>query len=340
MLNFLPGPVAVSDEARAAFSSPPVWHRSDVFLERYSQTRQLLKNIGKSKYVSLMMGTGTMANAVVAQELKKLPSSGLIMANGEFGERLIRQASQAGLNFDAYKAAWGQRFSPAKTQELLADKEWLWLAQCETSTGAINLEPWLIRYCREHSIKLCLDGISAAGCMEVDFSGIYLASCSSGKGFESYAGIAIVFYNHEPAPGSAGHPYLDLGLYHEAAEPPFTFSSNMLFALHAALKNTDYQAKYKHNAVHAAKIGRWLHRHNLSTPLVESQQAAHVWSIALDPARSSSETGAALEREGIVTHCKNSYLQKNNWLQFSLVTNHSDEDVDTMLEALGRILSR
>lgn len=271
MLNFLPGPVAISSEVQAAFAAPPIWHRSDAFLKYYDQSRQQLKNIGKSKHVALMLGSGTMANAVVAQEIKKLPSRGLILANGEFGERLVRQAQQAGLNFDAHVTEWGRRFCQKAIKKLLVDKGWLWLVQCETSTGTVNLEAWLTQYCQKHSIKLCLDSISAAGCMEVDFSHAYIASCTSGKGFESYAGIAMVFYNHEPEFVDMGHPYFDLSTYHEAKSPPFTFSSNLLFALYTALNHTDYKAKYTHNSVHSEKLKQWLHSHNLITPLVGAQ---------------------------------------------------------------------
>lgn len=339
MLNFLPGPVAISAEVQAAFATPPVWHRSDAFLEYYNHSRQQLKDIGKSKYIVLLMGSGTMANAVVAQEIKKLPARGLILANGEFGERLVRQARQAGLDFDVYATEWGQRFCPEAIKKLLIDKGWLWLVQCETSTGTVNLETWLTQYCQKHSIKLCLDSISAAGCMEVDFSHAYLASSTSGKGFESYAGIAMVFYNHEPEFVDMGHAYSDLFTYHKVESPPFTFSSNLLFALHTALNHTDYKAKYTHNYVHSEKLKQWLCNHNLVTPLVGAQQADHVWSIALDSNESSSKIGEALEQRGITLHYKNHYLQNNNWLQLTLMTNHSNEEIDVMLETFEHVRS-
>ena len=336
-LNFLPGPVDISAEVQTAFAAPPIWHRSDAFVEHYDQTRKLLKAIGKCKHVGLMVGSGTLANAVIAQELKKLPTRGLVLSNGEFGERLVRQARQIGLNADAYAMEWGQRFFPEDVQNRLAGKGWLWLAQCETSTGAVNLEPWIIPYCQRHSIKLCLDGMSAAGCMDVDYSSMYMASASSGKGFESYSGIAMVFYNHEPEPGDIGHPYFDLSTYHEVASPPFTFSSNLLLALHAALAHTDYKAKCAHNASHADKLKRWLNSRELITPLLDAQQSDHIWSFVPPPGKFSFEIGTVLEQRGVALHFKNNYLQSRNWLQLALLTNHSDEDMDATFDAFDRV---
>ena len=54
--------------------------------------------------------------------------------------------------------------------------------------------------CAGRGVKLCLDGISAIGTLPVDLSGVYLASCSSGKGLRAYPGVSMVFYHHEIAP--------------------------------------------------------------------------------------------------------------------------------------------
>lgn len=338
MLNFLPGPVGIKPAVQAAMAAPAVWHRSKDFLHLYTQTKEKLLQLAQSRHVCLLQGSGTLANAVISQEIKKLGTRGLIVSNGEFGSRLIQQAAQAGLSFESYSLDWGQRFDPNVMATLLVEKDWLWLTQCETSTGALNLEGWLTRHCKDRGIKLCLDSISAVGCMPVDFSDVYLASCASGKGLESYAGIAMVFYNHVPQPVQNGHSYLDLFTYHEVHNPPFTFSSNLLCALHMALHSTDYSAKHARNARHAAKLEQWLAQTGLHTPLVGTQRAGHVWTVALPPNMCASALGQQLEEKGIALHYKNAYLMENNWFQMALMCNHSQKDISTALDTIAATL--
>lgn len=338
MLNFLPGPVDIAPLVQAAMAAPAVWHRSKDFLHLYAQTKEKLLQLAQSRHVCLLQGSGTLANAVITQEIKKLGTRGLIVSNGEFGSRLIQQAAQAGLAFESYILDWGQRLDPDVMTNLLVDKDWLWLTQCETSTGALNLESWLMRHCKDRGIKLCLDSISAMGCMPVDFSDVYMASCASGKGLESYAGIAMVFYNHVPQPVHNGHSYLDLFTYHEVQNPPFTFSSNLLRALHMALHSTYYSAKHARNVHHAANLEQWLAQTGLHTPLAGAQQAEQVWTVALPPNVCASALGQYLEDKGIALHYKNAYLIENNWFQMALMCNHSQHDISTALNTIASAL--
>ena len=93
MLNFLPGPVDIAPVVQAAMAAPAVWHRSKDFLHLYAQTKEKLLQLAQSRHVCLLQGSGTLANAVITQEIKKLGTRGLIVSNGEFGSRLIQQAA-------------------------------------------------------------------------------------------------------------------------------------------------------------------------------------------------------------------------------------------------------
>ena len=317
-IYFLPGPVQVSPPVKAAFGARAFSHRSDAFSGLHKQCAQALLQLGKSAYVAMLMGCGTAANAVVAQELKKLSARGLILSNGEFGERLISQATQVGLDFESYMLNWGEAFAWEKLQTRLQNADWVWLVHCETSTGAVNLDERLVAYCKARKIKLCLDSVSAFGNQEVDFSDIYLASAASGKGLSSFAGIALVFYNHEPQRAKKGHDYLDLAVYHEAASVPFTFSSNLLNALYAALRTTDYTKRFSQNARHASRITALLAANALHTPL-NARQADYIWTIALPPQISSFKFGTELEKNGVVVHYNSRYLLEKNWIQLALM---------------------
>ena len=51
-----------------------------------------------------------MANECLLQEIKNLDSPGLILSNGEFGSRLMRQARQNNICFIPYQLEWGKPF--------------------------------------------------------------------------------------------------------------------------------------------------------------------------------------------------------------------------------------
>jgi len=58
--------------------------------------------------VQILSGSGTLANDVVAARLSLLEGSrGLILSNGEFGDRLLDHARRARLNFATLRLPWG-----------------------------------------------------------------------------------------------------------------------------------------------------------------------------------------------------------------------------------------
>jgi len=317
-INLLPGPIRISPQVRRALAAQPFSHRGDRFGTVHDHCKDLLLRLGKSRHVALLVGSGTAANAVVAQELKKVPGKGLVLVNGEFGARLASQGAKAGLDFDPYVLAWGKTFALENITERLRGKSWVWLTHCETSTGVINLDARLAAYCKAQKIRLCLDSVSALGNQDVDFADIYLASSASGKGLCAVPGIAMVFYNHEPRPAQTEADYLDLAVYHGATGVPFTFPSNLLCALHTALLTTDYQRKFAQNARHAARMTAWLAANHLHTP-VDAQQADYVWTIVIPKSMSSVALGNRLEKNGVLINYKSRYLAQNNWVQIALM---------------------
>ncbi len=247
-VNFLPGPVAVRREVRRAFEQAPESHRAESFKSDFQAARQILCELVRTGHVELFLGSGTLANDVIGAQLSLLGGRGLVLSNGEFGSRLVDSARRFNLNFEALEFPWGQPVDLAEVRKKMAgvpSPAWVWCAHCETSTGVLNDLDALKELCASTGAKLCLDCISSIGTMPVDLSGVYLASCASGKGLRSYAGVAMVFYHHDVQPAPNRLPrYLDLGYYAQQDGIPFTFSSNLLHALHAAIKHVDWDKRF------------------------------------------------------------------------------------------------
>ena len=107
-VNFLPGPVAIRREVRRAFEQAPESHRGESFKKDFQSARQILCELVRARNVELFMGSGTLANDVVAGQLSLLGGRGLVLSNGEFGERLMDQARRLNLKFDELEIRLGR----------------------------------------------------------------------------------------------------------------------------------------------------------------------------------------------------------------------------------------
>src|SRR6266496_1288119 len=140
-LSFLPGPVSIRPEVRAALEKLPVSHRCDRFKEDFALIQTLLCQLVRAQRVEIFLGSGTLANDVVAAQLSVSSVPGIILSNGEFGDRLIDHAKRFGLAFEALEIEWGGVLDRRQIVQLL-DRQpgarWLWACACETSTGVLN----------------------------------------------------------------------------------------------------------------------------------------------------------------------------------------------------------
>src|SRR5262249_28783344 len=95
-VNFLPGPVTVRREVRRAFEQAPESHRGNSFVKEFQAAKQVLGELVRAGKVELLLGSGTLANDVIAGQLSLEKRPGLILSNGEFGERLLDHGKRAG----------------------------------------------------------------------------------------------------------------------------------------------------------------------------------------------------------------------------------------------------
>lgn len=337
-VNLLPGPVYLAPAAQAALSAKSVSHRAGAFELLIGRTRSMLCELTGAPAVAIAMGSGTLANDLVAGQLAQIPGRGLILSNGEFGRRLVDHATRIHLNFESVEVPWGEAFDEGVIRMALGrgePKTWLWAVHAETSTGVLNDLDMLKRLSREWRMPLCLDCVSSLGVVPCDLRGVTLASSVSGKGLRAMAGLALVFHNRNlPPPACALPRYLDLRLY-LAPGVPFTLSSNLLAVLSVAVETLSPGVRF----AEVRETADWLCRNLLAAgirPLAaEAVRFPGAITIPLPPYVNSCALGSALQREGWLLSYQSNYLVEHNWIQICLF-GHAER---AELEPLPRVLS-
>lgn len=344
VVNLLPGPVGINKSVRDAFCEIPLSHRSEKFVSDFQQTKTELCRLVKSKNVEILMGSGSLANDCIAAQLSVNFGQGLILSNGEFGNRLMDHATRFGLNFQKLQIGWGEIFDLDSISDKLTENqniEWSWAVHCETSTGVMNDLEGLKEICSAKGIRLCMDCVSSIGTIPVDLNGVYLASGVSGKGLRAFTGLSMVFYNHEIQPISNRIPrYLDLGLYSTSKGIPFTISSNLLYALKKAVEDVNTNNKY----LEIRHISLWLRQrlNKIGYKILAQEPHASpaLITIALPNWISSLNLGKRFEQEGYLLSYRSEYLLKRNWIQISLMGECSQDIFHPLLDLLEKIHSR
>jgi aspartate aminotransferase-like enzyme len=334
-----PGPVDMPQSVVRAFQQPPVSHRAPEFARMLRRVRNRLTQLTGANHASVTVGSGTLANDLATSQLKRLNLPGVIVAAGEFGQRLFDHADRMGMTYSKVLHGWGDPLDYERIEAAVAAQPggWLWTVHCETSTGALADLPRLKAICRRYDTRLALDCISSLGAIPVDLHDVWLATAASGKGLAAYPGLALVFCSEMPTPDKTLPRYLDLGLYcatGEAGSVPFTLSSNLLAALSAGLDRQSDELLARIDA-----DGRWVRQQlrSMGLQLVasESESIGAVTTIALPPDEiDADELGRSLEAFGFFTSYASGYLRERNWLQICLMGEVRREQLERLIPVL------
>jgi len=340
-LNLLAGPVAVRPEVQDALGAPADSHRSPAFALEFAAVQAMLRRLTGAPYVQLLLGSGTLANDAVAGQLWVSRSPGLILSNGEFGERLVDHAARFGLYCDVMRLPWGEPLDMAAIDHRLDAAPlpaWLWFVHLETSTGMLNDLTAIKELCARRGVELCVDAISSLGNVPLDLSNVRYATGVSGKGLGAFPGIALVFHDRPiDAAGNGRLPrYLDLALYARDEGVPFTQSSNLIAALHVALQRDDWDARFRGLAARTEWLCAQLRQRGLPIVAPSAHQSPGVVTIALPAHVRSADVAAALQRDGVAVAAHSSYLLDRNWIQISLMSEPPRHDLETAIRALWR----
>jgi aspartate aminotransferase-like enzyme len=342
----LPGPVSVMPAVRKAFQEPPIYHRTPEFIAKYMGVRRTLTRMVNGRNVAILNGSGTLANEAVAATLAAgpQPGPGLLLVNGEFGQRLARQAKRFGLEPRELNWDWGEPWELDQVDAALADEpagSWVWGVHQESSTGVLNDLQGLVNLARARDIRVCLDCVSSLGAVPLDLSGVYLATGATGKSLGAFAGAALIFAD-PAALGSIDRSrvpsYFDVAGALASDGPCYTFPSPTLRALEAALQEYETpikaQARYQHYAALGAYVREQL-RYVSLPPLAEEDWACPVVTTFAPPGKEAA--GAFVERcrkWGFAIGGQSGYLAQRRLVQIATMGAVTPEDCAPLFEYL------
>lgn len=309
--NFFPGPVEQLQPLEHTGTS----HRSTKFFSLYKEMNDQLLNLSSAKYVTPFVGTGTLANDVMLGQIKAdfNDSKGLMVSNGEFGERLIRQAKNWKLSFDICTYKWGEAFKLLELEQNLwtGKYKWICFVHGETSTGMCNdLEP-LLKLARKYNVNVCVDCISTFGAFPFSIEELYLATAVSGKAIGALSGLAFVFSNQKPGYND-GPLYVNLEHYFKHSVPftlPAYLVSNTLSALQL------YPTRF---GILKSRFDRLLNSSFSQYFIVQKATYPMIVSLKLPKTLSNFSEDAKLN--GFLLHDESSYLKKQNIVQISVIS--------------------
>jgi aspartate aminotransferase-like enzyme len=340
VINLLPGPVAMLPAVRVAFAREATSHRAQAFLAQHARVREALCALTGARHATLLMGSGTLANDVVGAQLTRLGTPGVVVSNGEFGERLVDHAMRHGLEFDVVRSPWGEAIDFESLSQTLARRsgQWLWAVHSETSTGVVNDLPGLRAVARRHQARLALDAVSSVGALPVQLDGVWMASAVSGKALASFPGIAIVLHVECPEPDNCISRYLDLGHAVACGSIPFTQSSNAVEALAASLDAHDWSRRITEIARDGYALRERLEAcgFHVLAPRAAASPAVH--TIVLPVEWSACATGEALREQGWLVSFESDYLRARNWLQLCLFGEYDAETLSVLPVVLRNVL--
>ncbi len=339
IIHLLPGPVELDQQVINEFNRSPVSHRCDDFNSDFQSLRAKLCRFVNSKYVELLSGSGTLANDAIAAQLSQLNEQGLILSNGEFGNRIISQAIRFDLDFRTFTVQWGEAFSAQEINDFLDHNtqiRWMWAVHSETSTGVLNDIDTFSEICRKRNIKLCLDCISSVGIVPVNLASVFLASCSSGKALCSFPGLSMVFHNHKIEVSTHIPKYLDLGFTLSENGIPFTISSNLVYALLKAVESMEDPvpvfSAIKENSILMRMV---FQKSNFKIINDEKISSPAIITIELPEHISGVELGKSLGKRNCYISYNSGYLVKKNWIQTFITRNTSIGKIRLFAEMLS-----
>lgn len=252
-LLFCPGPVNVKDNVKEAAVKNEIGHREKEFSVLLESINNKLLALFKVKNPNIfqsviLTGSGTAANESVLSSIVGNRHI-LVLANGEFGERLYEISKIHNKNTHILKFGWGEKIDIKKVEQYLIKKkvDIIAMVHHETSTGMLNPIEKIGILAKRFKTLFFTDMISSVSAEKVDLekSNITFCSGSAAKAISSLPGVSFVIGKRTEFEKLKNIPvktsYLNLyKFYHYSTQfqqTPNTPAVQLFYALEQALEN-------------------------------------------------------------------------------------------------------
>ena len=359
LVLFTPGPVRIPPRVADYLANPPCnYHRQDDFRAMFERNEADLKDLigiaaPNDYFATTITSTGTGANEACLLAMAGL-GKGLIVRNGFFANRVVEQAVQNALDHVVLDLPHDRAIDPDEVARAIAAHRglrWCFFVSHETRMGLANPLVDIGRVCKEHDLVVAADMISSAYAYPVDLegSGIDLATASSAKAMQAVPGIGVLFVKLATLPRlrqvTRRNYYLDIVAETDKQKTEFQTRFAQPVALHAAIRAALDNLKEIGIARHFARIRRQMdavHDHlagmgiaSLLDPVYRSWIAVN---FRLPSGRTYQEFSRHMSEEGYFLLY--GIPGDDTHFQVSTIGDLSDDHVSGLCSSLTRVLSR
>ncbi len=353
---FCPGPVNTHFSVKKAAASYEIGHREPEFSTILTSLNKkildlFVANNSERYHPVFITGSGTAANeAVFASIGKKIKV--LIIANGEFGERLF-EISQLHNNAEILSFEWGESINLVQVEKKIKQlkPDFVAVVHHETSTGMLNPIEKIGQICNQNGIKLFIDAVSSLGAEKIDLDkvGFAFLTSSSGKAIASLPGIGIIIGKNEEfqtlknVKGNVA--YLNLYKLYvwsiTLAQTPCTPAVQLFCALEQAVSNIlneDPESRRDYIRALAEKLRDGLKGLGFEFLIDESEMCSMLTTVKVPEFIRIESLKDNLRQQNIIVYNGKGPL-KDKFFQIANIGNIKPKDVDYLLKTLESIMA-
>ena len=305
-------------------------------------------------YISTSSATGLMEAAVRNGARKCV----LSLVNGAFSERFYRISLACGLETDKLEVPLGQGFSGDQLAAALKGKDYdaVTVVHSETATGALNPIEQLAKAAHAAGdVVLLVDSVSgmAGARVETDAWGLDYVLTGAQKAFALPPGLAFCTASENVL--ERAKQKKDRGIYFDLIEfdkyirknqTPNTPAVSLLYALQVQLEHMLHEgieARWKRHQAMAERTWRWVDEMRnrgiaLSLLAPEGYRSPTVTCIRMPEGKLGSAVTSAMKGKGFVIGSGYG-AEKDLMIRIGHMGEHTVEELDVLLEALGSVLT-
>ncbi len=269
-----PGPSDVHPRVLKAMSTPLVGHLDPDFLEIMNETRDMLRQVFKTKneLTIALSGTGSAGMEAALVNTLEPGDKAVVCVNGLFAERMVEIVKRCGAEAIIVEGEWGNIVEPEKIKKALQDTpnpKILAVVHAETSTGVRQPLEEISKMAKQAGALFVVDAVtSLAGIpLEIDEWGIDVVYSGTQKCLSCPPGLSPVSFGEKAVKAISDRKtpvrswYLDVGMlqsywgkerfYHHTAP------INMIYALREALRlvlEEGLEKRFARHKLHSAAL--------------------------------------------------------------------------------------